>query len=171
MKMKMHVGYEWSKRQLDESENEECAAGVPMEVLARIGVLPPGARVAVQGTASIAVTGAFGKFIRMLRRRDGLSLENVASRSEVELAELLKIEMDGTYKPRPRTVFQLAKFFAVPGDELAKLAGLKIAEDPGFQDATLKFAAHSEELTKLSKAERDALNEYLAFLTQQKKKS
>jgi transcriptional regulator with XRE-family HTH domain len=167
--MKMHVDYEWSKRQLDNSENEECAAGVPVEALAKMGPLPPGVRVANSRGEAVPFKGALGKFIRMLRRRDGLALEAVARKAEVELAELIRIEQEEGYKPRPRTVVQLARFFSVPDDELAKLAGLKIAEDPTFQDATLRFAAHSEELPKLSKVERDALNEFLAFLTQRKK--
>ncbi len=167
--MKMYVDYDWSKRQLDKSENEECAAGVPIEALARIGALPPGMHIAESRKREIPFRRALGKFIRMLRRRDGLDLETVARKAEVELAELVRIEQEETYKPRPRTVVQLARFFSVPDDELAKLAGLKVAEDPTFEHAALRFAAHSEELPKLSKTERDALNEFLAFLTQKKK--
>lgn len=167
--MKMHVDYEWSKRQLNKAENEECAAGVPVEALIEMGPLPPGVRVASRHGEVVPFKGALGKFIRMLRRRDGISLEAVAKRAEVELAELIRIEQEEGYKPRPRTVVQLARFFSVPEDELAKLAGLKIAEDPTFEDATLRFAAHSEDLPKLSKVERDALNEYLTFLTRKKK--
>jgi HTH-type transcriptional regulator, competence development regulator len=167
--MKMHVDYEWSKRQLNRIENEECSAGVPVEVLVKMGPLSPDVRVAGHQAEVVPFKGALGKFIRMLRRRDGLSLEAVARKAEVELTELIRIEQEEGYKPRPRTVVQLARLFSVPEDELAKLAGLKIEEDPTFQDATLKFAAHSEDLPKLSKVERDALNEYLAFLTRKKK--
>ena len=166
--MKMHVDYEWSKRQLNKTENEECAAGVPVEALTRMGALPSGVRIAENRGQVVSLRGALGRLIRMLRRRDNLPLEVVATKAEVDLAELVRIEQEEGYKPRPRTVVQLARYFAVSADELAKLAGLKIAEDPTLEDATLKFAAHSEELTKLSKAERDALNEYLTFLTQKK---
>lgn len=166
--MKMHVDYEWSKRQLNKTENEECAAGIPVEALTRIGPLPSGVRIAESRGQVVSLRGALGRLIRMLRRRDNLTLEAVATKAEVDLAELVRIEQEEGYKPRPRTVVQLARYFAVSADELAKLAGLKIAEDPTLEDATLKFAAHSEELTKLSKAERDALNEYLTFLTQKK---
>jgi len=168
--MKMHVDYQWSKRQLDKVENEECAAGVPLEALAKIGLLPSGVRVAKGYDGEVvAIKGALGKLIRLLRRRDGLTLEALAQQAEVELAELVRIEQEEGYKPRPRTVVQLARTFAVPEEDLAKIAGLRIAEDPGFRAATLRFAAHSEELTKLSKIEREALNEYLDFLTQKKK--
>lgn len=166
--MKMHVDYEWSKRQLNRTENEECAAGVTVEALTEIGPLPPGIRIAESRSQVVPLRGALGRLIRMLRRRDNLTLEAVATKAEVDLAELVGIEQEEGYKPRPRTVVQLARHFAVPADELAKLAGLKVAEDPTLENATLKFAAHSEELTKLSKVERDALNEYLAFLTQKK---
>ena len=166
--MKMHVDYEWSKRQLLRVENEECAAGIPQEALMRLGALPPSARASDDRSNVVPLSGAFGTLIRLLRRRDNLALEALASRAEIELSELVRIEKEETYKPRPRTLVQLARCFSVPADELAKLAGLKVAEDPTFEEATLRFAAHSEELTKLSKAERDALNEYLAFLTQKK---
>lgn len=169
--MKMHVDYEWSKRQLARhaDEEEECAAGIPDGVLARIGAMPPLAATAAPGRASSVTLfpGALGRLIGMLRRRDNLTHEALATRAEVELAELVLIEQDEKYKPRPRTVVQLSKVFGVPSDRLAKLAGLKIDEDPGLAQATLKFAAHSEELTRLTKAERDALNEYLAYLTRQ----
>src|SRR5688572_19525413 len=166
--MKLHVDFDWSKRQLDRLDDSECAAGIPLERLAQIEILPPAEKTSGDHSKMAPLLGTFGKLIRMLRRRDNLSMEALAARAEVELAELVKIENDGAYKPRPRTVHQLAKCFEVPSDELAKLAGLKIAEDPVFEDATLRFAAHSEELIKLTKAERAALSEYLKFLTQKR---
>lgn len=162
--MRMHVDYKWSKRQLDKVENEECAAGVPVEALASMGALPPGVTIARARARVIPMKGALGKLIRLLRRRDSLDLETVAQKAEIDLAELVRIEQDEEFKPRPRTVVQLARLFSIPDEELAKLAGLRIAEDPTFESATLRFAAHSEELPKLSKIERDALNEFLAYL-------
>lgn len=166
--MKMHVDYEWSKRQLARNTGEEeFSAGIPDGVLVHIGALPPQAQPAPARSGSVMMLpGAFSRLIYMLRRRDNLTHEALAARAEVELSELVLIEQDEKYKPRPRTVVQLSKVFGVPTDRLAKLGGLKVDEDPGLAKATLKFAAHSEELTRLTKVEREALNEYLAYLTQ-----
>lgn len=166
--MKMHIDYAWSKRQLARSTvEEECAAGLPEGVLAHIGPLPPRTDSAqVRTTAVALLPGALGRLIGMLRRRDNLTLEALATRAEVDIAELVRIEQDENYKARPRTVMQLSKIFEVPTDRLAKLGGLRIDQDPGLAQATLRFAAHSDGLTKLTKPERDALNEYLSYLTQ-----
>jgi len=176
--MKMHVDYEWSIRKLKEDPSDESAAGIPLEALVKMGPVPPvvsrdekaaSPGGAVSAARAIGAVGALGRLINLLRRRDRLSLEEAALKAQVDLAELLRIEKEEHYKPRPRTIVQLAGLFKVPVDQLSKIAGLKIAEDPALEQATLKFAAHSEQLTQLSKTERDALNEYLAVLTQRKK--
>jgi len=166
--MKMHVDYEWLRQRLERDVREECAAGIPLQVLAHIGPVPQSLRPAAAVSALPSI-GALGRLINLLRRRDGLSLDAVAEKAQVDLAELLRIEREEHYKPRPRTIVQLANLFGVPADQLSKIAGLKIAEDPTLERATLKFAAHSEHLAALSKPERDALNEYLAVLTQGKR--
>lgn len=64
----MHVDYDWSKRQLKKSDNEECAAGVPVEILARIGALPSTVHVAQRRRREFPYRQVFGKLIRALRR-------------------------------------------------------------------------------------------------------
>lgn len=165
--MKMHVDREWSIRQLARSTGEEeCAAGNPNHLIERVDRLPASSAAAATSAATAIFPGALGRLIFMLRRRDNLTHEALAARAQVMLEELVLIEQDAKYKPRPRTILQLSKVFGVPADRLAKLGGLKIEEDHSLAQATMKFAAHSTELTRLTKIERDALNEYLAYLTQ-----
>lgn len=47
---------------------------------------------------------AFGRFVQLMRRRQGLTLENLADGADVEITELVEIEEDFRYTPQPRTV-------------------------------------------------------------------
>ena len=47
---------------------------------------------------------AFGRFINLMRRQEGYSIEALADAAEVDASELLVIEDDVHYVPGPRTV-------------------------------------------------------------------
>src|SRR5690349_19445265 len=47
-----------------------------------------------------------GALIQMLRRRDKLSAQELATKAAVDLAELHAIESDPAIEPRPRTIHQ-----------------------------------------------------------------
>src|ERR1700748_1820954 len=61
---------------------------------------------------------AFSRFVRLARRHRGLTVETLAERADVEIAELVTIEEDIKYKPDLRTVYQLANFFGVQRNSL-----------------------------------------------------
>ncbi|WP_225143853.1 MULTISPECIES: helix-turn-helix transcriptional regulator [unclassified Bradyrhizobium] len=68
---------------------------------------------AAQQTAAVEETRiAFGKFVNLMRRRRGFSMERLAEVAELDASELLVIEDDVHYVPEPRTVFKLAQTFA-----------------------------------------------------------
>jgi len=52
---------------------------------------------------------AFGKFVNLMRRRRGFSMEELAQAADLDASELLVIEDDVHYVPEPRTVFKLAE--------------------------------------------------------------
>src|SRR5450755_4675285 len=52
---------------------------------------------------------AFGKFVHLIRRRFGFSVERLAREADLEPSEILIIEDNVHYAPEPRTVFQLAR--------------------------------------------------------------
>ncbi|CAO4171717.1 helix-turn-helix domain-containing protein [Methylorubrum populi] len=110
---------------------------------------------------------AFGKFVHLMRRRRGLSMEQLAEAAELEASELLVIEGDVHHVPEPRTVFKLAQTFDVSQRRLMQLAGLTAANDIGFREEAVRFAARSESVEKLTPDESSALEAFVAVLSEQ----
>lgn len=102
--------------------------------------------------------------LRLLRRRDELSLEEVAQRARVDADELQRIEDDPVYAPRPRTIVQIEQFFHLPKRSLVKLAGMSRERSPQFAERVERFAASSKAMPKLTRDERRLLNEFVRFL-------
>ena len=110
---------------------------------------------------------AFGKFVKLMRRRRGLSMEQLADAADLDASELLEIEADLHYVPEPRTVFRLAQTFDVSQRRLMQLAGLAAANDAGLRQEAVRFAARSESLQKLTPEENSALEAFVAVLSEQ----
>lgn len=123
-----------------------------------------------QGTAAEDTRIAFGKFVNLMRRRRGLSMERLAAEAELDASELLVIEDDVHYVPEPRTVFKLAQTFDVSQRRLMQLAGLAAANDVGFREEAVRFAARSESVQKLTPEESSALEAFVAVLSEQEPK-
>lgn len=110
---------------------------------------------------------AFGRFVNLMRRRRGLSMEKLAEEAALDASELLIIEETSSHVPDPRTVYQLAKVFDVPQRSLMELAGLTVANDRGLRQEAVRFAARSESVQKLTPEESSALEAFVAVLSQQ----
>jgi transcriptional regulator with XRE-family HTH domain len=113
---------------------------------------------------------AFGKFVNLMRRRRGFSMEQLAQAADLDASELLVIEDDVHYVPEPRTVFKLAETFEVSHRRLMQLAGLAAANDAGFRQEAVRFAARSESIQKLTPEESSALEAFVAVLSEQEPK-
>lgn len=111
---------------------------------------------------------AFSRFVRLARRGRGLTVETLAERADVELAELLIIEENSQYKPDLRTVYQLANFFGVQRVNLLQIAGLTAPKDSHLIDEAVRFAARSESVAALTAEERAALDAFVSVLSEQK---
>lgn len=109
---------------------------------------------------------AFRRFVSLMRRKRGLSLEKLAEEADVELADLLAIEEEPHHTPEPRTVSQLAQVFRVPPKGLLQLSGLTQRRDLQFTEEAVRFAARSEPVEKLSKEEAAALEGFISVLAQ-----
>jgi transcriptional regulator with XRE-family HTH domain len=110
---------------------------------------------------------AFGRFVKLMRRQRGLTVERLADEAAVDISELVSIEEHLDHRPEPRTVYQLARTFNVPQQRLMQLAGLVVTRDAGLCLEAVRFAARSEPTQKLSPDERDALNAFITVLSRQ----
>lgn len=110
----------------------------------------------------------FGRFVRLMRRDRGLSIEKFAESVDVDVAELVAIEDDTRHKPDARTVYQLANFFELPRPNLMQLAGLVVIQDTDLVNEAARFAARSDPVAALTQEERAALDAFVAVLSELK---
>ena len=110
----------------------------------------------------------FGRFVRLMRRNHGLSVEKLAEDANVDVTDLVEIEDDARHKPEPRTVYQLANFFKVPQASLMQIAGLTTTKDSRLNTEAIRFAARSDPVAKLTLEERAALEAFVSVLSEQK---
>ena len=105
----------------------------------------------------------FPQFLQMLRRRRGYSVDELARKTGIDRAELALMER-GPYAPEPVVLDHLSKFYKVPLQQMLRVAGLVRDQDGGFAKHASKFAAQSESFDKLTREEKKALDEFVAFL-------
>ena len=110
----------------------------------------------------VASRRGFLLFLRMLRRRAGLSVDELAERAGIDHAELLAIEWNNGYRPTPSTLHKLGKFYGIPQRRLAALAGA--VRDDAVSEHASRFAAQSESFAKLTREERQVVDEFVKFL-------
>lgn len=111
---------------------------------------------------SIAPASVFARFVELARRARNLTLEALAVRAEIDLAELVGIT-EAAQQPTPRTVYRLSQVLGVSTENLLELAGLAEPREE-LAEAALRFAARSEPTVELSEEERNALDEFVKVL-------
>ena len=161
--MKMEFSKEWCMRMAQLEGDAEIGAG----------------RLAIDSvfdgeSASVVVSDeegpniVFGRFVRMMRRQRGISLEKLAEAADVDMADLVESESDPHHKPELRTTYQLANYFNVPRSSLMQVAGLTAPKDARLFDEAVRFAARSEPTAALTPEEGAALEAFVAVLSEQK---
>ena len=125
------------------------------------------ARLTAPVPSDAETVSVFGRFVELMRRKRGLSVEKLAIEADVDIAELVEIEEDIHTRPEPRTVYQLARFFRVPEAGLLQIAGLTSARDSSLVHESVRFAARSNPVNALSAEERSALEAFVAELDKQ----
>lgn len=116
------------------------------------------------GTESKVV---FARFVELMRRKRGLTVEQLADACGIDVADVINIEGEDLTGIGPRTVYQLANWFEVSVSKLMQLAGLKHVENATLARQGLRFAARSKSMASLTKEEREALDEFVAGLGKQ----
>lgn len=157
--MKLDMTREWFEKRVELERDVDVGAG-PLAFPAT----------AEAGPAAPASTDdsrlALGPLVQLLRRQRGLTVEALAEEAQVDLAQLVNIERDPTFRPAARTIYRIAEVFELPVKPLLRLSGNTRARDPQFRREAVRFAARSESVARLSRAEREALLEYVAFLSE-----
>lgn len=158
--MNLHFDKTWLRDRIISEPDMDCEIGIPAEQ-------DQGAAVNKQHSLEINVLGTV---VVQIRRRDRLTVAQLADRVRVDEDEITSIEQDRHFLPEPRTFHQLSTYMKVPALSLMKLTPDAANADDEFHDAAFKFAASSEDLSALSRAERRRLNDFVKFLTKHKGK-
>ena len=158
--MKLELSKGWFERNIPH-DDPEVSAGLPGRNAGRER-LDRGACQVEDAAGAMA----FGVLMQLLRRDRKLSLEQLSNESRVDVAELLGIERDHRYIPRPRTVMQLSSFFGLPERSLVKLSNVTTVHDVRLRDAAVRFAASSSVVMELTREERVLLTDFVSWLSQ-----
>lgn len=111
---------------------------------------------------------AFGKLVQFWRIERGYSVNALAKAADLDEEELESIEHDIYYAPEPRTVCQLADVFKLPLTRLMQLAGLATVNDQQFSQQTLRFATRAQSLDRLNVEQKEAFQEFVRYLADEK---
>lgn len=138
--MKLNIPIEWFEKHITADGDDDAIAGFP----------------AFLATRHEPESVSFGTFIALLRRRDGLSIEELAARAEVDASELRDIEADENSEPS--VVHQLACMFHLPPKKLMQRAALTEPRSSVVREDAVTYAAHSASVAALSSTERELLD-------------
>ena len=159
--MKLVLTKEWLIRRAAIENGIDVAAGL----LAR----HPSVEELQSGAPSSSETRlALGPLVELMRRKHRMSMEELAEKARVDLAEIVSIERDPSFQPEPRTVYQIAAALGLPSKGLLQISGNTVTKDQAFRDQAVRFAARSGSIERLSREEQRALDEYVAFLSERK---
>src|ERR1700722_19987827 len=112
--MKIELTEEWCRNMAQLEGDAEIGAG-----LLAVDPLFDGERIEADVQEEPKV--AFGRFVRLMRRRSGLNREKLADDADIDVVELVSIEDDPHFKPDVRTVYQLSMYFDVPQANLLQI--------------------------------------------------
>ena len=161
--MKIEISKEWCLRMAQREGDAGIGAG-------RVAIDPvfDGERAPVDAGEEESPNVAFGRFVNLMRRQRGMSLEQLADNADVDMGDLVEIERDPHHRPELRTAYQLANYFEVSQSGLMQVAGLAAPKDAKLFDEGVRFAARSESTAALTPEEGSALEAFVAVLSEQK---
>ena len=161
--MKLHFTSEWLRSHIENDPDIECEVGFPL-----LGAEP------LRTFASTAPTApeedvpehrsVLHQLVKQLRRRDRLTRAQLAEKIRVETLEVEIIETQPEYVPKPRTAHQLAEYLGVPTKAVEQLTIAAEAGNDNLAEAAHRFAASSDDLSKLSKAEKKLFDDFVKVL-------
>jgi transcriptional regulator with XRE-family HTH domain len=105
---------------------------------------------------------AFVLFVRMLRRRHGLTVDKLAAGSQIDRDEIVAMERNNRYRPTGLTLHRLSQFYDIPQRRLMALAGA--VKNEATTEHASRFAAQSESFVKLTREEKKAVDDFVRFL-------
>ena len=163
--MEILISQEWLQRRIDTDPIADTDAGAPIVVLHDIGMFLSPELFCENRERSARLAHSFGVLIRQLRKRDNLTIEELARKARIDPDQLRQVEHDPHYRAKPRLVHQLAAIFGIPDRSMMMLSGAMVANDNALEEQAERFAAMSDDMSKLTADERRLLNDFVRFLS------
>ena len=111
---------------------------------------------------------SIGSVIRQAREVRQLSAVDAARAARISPAYLNRLENDAVKKPSPHVLHQLSEALAVPYNDLLRLSGYPLPDEPeGTASQTVGAALFAD----LTDDEREELLEYLAWYRARRRSS
>ncbi len=164
--MKLLFSTEWLEQKIKSDPDIETDAGRPLERSIVADDLARGKSSIVAPRTAVQLRIALGTLVRQLRMRDGLTLPEVAMQADVSEDELRQVETNPSYTARPRLLHNLSKFFGVSLNNLSQMSGATIAVDRRLYNTAVKFAAHSDDVSSLSREQLEVLEAFVGALNE-----
>lgn len=170
--MKLLFSNDWLRHKIATDSDTDVEAGqpldAPIENMTSRHSRPQVESVAVLADRNIVqLRVALGILVHQLRLRDGLSVAELAKRAQVSEDELRQVEHNPHYTARPRLIFQLSTFFKVSLSTLSQMSGSTHTVERLLYNESVKYAAHSDDVSSLTQEARDLLDAYVALLNEQ----
>jgi transcriptional regulator with XRE-family HTH domain len=162
--MKFNISKKWLLKAASKEDKMPVSAGSFSFDMVADDTQDPQEKHMVVAEEPCAYLSVFGRLINMRRRERGLTLERLADIARIDLDELVGIEQVPGYTPEPRTVCQLAATLKLPKNRLLQLSGCVEEQDEDLTQQSVRFAARSDALEKLTREQKQALDEYIRFL-------
>ncbi len=106
----------------------------------------------------------FKTLVQNLRRKSGLTIDDLAKKTGLDHGELLAMERIDGYRPTPLSLHSLAEFYDIPTQKFAELAGAIRTVPESLREHASRFAANSASFSGLSGEEKKLLDEFVGFL-------
>ncbi len=168
--MKLMFNQEWLNQRIEHDVGEPCEVGAPIhravDLIAALQSAKEHTKAVKEDTAQRE--GLLRLFVHQVRRRDKLTVVELAHRLNVDPNELEAIERDPKYGPQPRTLHKLAGYTKIPATNLMRITPDAHNVDDELGTAAMKFAASSDDVSGLSRNERRGLNDFVKFLVRYK---
>jgi transcriptional regulator with XRE-family HTH domain len=163
---------DWLRRKIADDPDEDPEAGpsvIPVTSGAQRAVARPESFAVAGDRTGVPLRIALGVLVRQLRSNAGLSIAELAQRADISEEELRRVEHDPHYTARARLIHQLSAYFSVSLAMLSQMAGATHEVDRVLFNESVRFAAHSDDVSQLTEEERAALNAFVSLLNKRAK--
>jgi transcriptional regulator with XRE-family HTH domain len=162
--MKLLFSTDWLMRKITADSDIETEAGKSLEGDDVPDDLARGKSAIVAPRNAVQLRIALGALVRQLRMRDGLTLSELAQRADISEEELRQVERNPSYTAGPRLLRNLSTFFGVSLNNLSQMSGATVAVERKLYNTAVEFAAHSDDISRLTAEQLEALEGFVGLL-------